>query len=62
MKLTTQIRALWRAATAPPEKLEAAAGDRKTLALPAILTPVQYPGRLLPKPTPLNLRRFEETI
>ena len=61
MKLTTQIRALWRAATMPPEKLEAAAGDRKTLALPAILTPVQYPGRLLPKPTPANLRRFAET-
>ena len=61
MKLTTQIRALWRAAAAPSEKLEAAAGERKTLALPAILTPVQYPGRLLPKPTPANLRRFAET-
>lgn len=61
MKLTTQIRALWRTAAAPSQKLEAAAGERKTLALPAILTPVQYPGRLLPKPTPANLRRFAET-
>jgi HK97 family phage portal protein len=35
--------------------------ERKTLALPAILSPVQFPGRLLPKPTPANLRRFAET-
>lgn len=63
MKLTTHIRALWRNEKKPPE-LEAAA-DRKTLALPAILTPyrdpAQYPGKLLPKPTPANLRRFAET-
>jgi HK97 family phage portal protein len=39
----------------------AAEAGRKTLALPAILSPVQYPGRLLPKPTPVNLRRFAET-
>jgi len=38
-----------------------AEAERKTLALPAILTPVQFPGRLLPKPTPMNLRRFAET-
>jgi HK97 family phage portal protein len=36
--------------------------ERRTQALPAILSPVQYPGaRLLPKPTPVNLRRFAET-
>src|SRR5208283_4291715 len=35
--------------------------ERKTLALPSILSPVQFPGRLLPKPTPVNLRRFAET-
>ncbi len=29
--------------------------------MPAILSPVQFPGRLLPKPTPMNLRRFAET-
>jgi len=61
VKLATQIRALWRNAPAP-DKLDAAEGERrKTLALPAILTPVQYPGKLLPKPTPANLRRFAET-
>jgi HK97 family phage portal protein len=35
--------------------------ERKTLALPSILTPVQFPGQLIPKPTPVNLRRFAET-
>jgi HK97 family phage portal protein len=60
VKLTTQIRALWRKPDTPAQ-LAAAACDRKTLALPAILTPVQYPGKLLPKPTPANLRRFAET-
>jgi HK97 family phage portal protein len=39
----------------------AAAAERRTLALPAILSPVQFPGRHLPKPTPMNLRRFAET-
>jgi HK97 family phage portal protein len=38
-----------------------AEAERKTLALPAILSPVQFPGKLLPKPTPVNLRRFAET-
>ncbi len=60
MKLTTHLRAFLRNEK-KPAAIEAAAGDRKTLALPAILTPVQYPGRLLPKPTPANLRRFAET-
>ena len=35
--------------------------ERKTLALPAILSPVQFPGQSLPKATPANLRRFAET-
>src|SRR6266700_1411693 len=35
--------------------------ERRTLAMPAILNPVQFPSRLLPKPTPMNLRRFAET-
>jgi HK97 family phage portal protein len=38
-----------------------AEAERKTLALPAILSPVQFPGQHLPKPTPVNLRRFAET-
>ncbi|MFP5237169.1 MAG: phage portal protein [Acidobacteriota bacterium] len=60
MKVTTQLRQLWRQATGVrPEPISAEA--RKTLALPAILSPIQFPGRLLPKPTPANLRRFAET-
>ena len=35
--------------------------ERKTLALPSILSPAQFPGQHLPKPTPMNLRRFAET-
>ncbi|MGB0063837.1 MAG: phage portal protein [Terracidiphilus sp.] len=42
------------------EVAAAAEAERKTLALPAILSPVQFPGRHLPKPTPVNLRRFAE--
>ena len=43
-------------------ELEAEAeAARKTLALPAILSPAQFPGKHLPKPTPMNLRRFAET-
>jgi HK97 family phage portal protein len=34
---------------------------RKTLALPSIVSPLHFPGRHLPKPTPMNLRRFAET-
>ena len=35
--------------------------ERKTLALPAVLSPASLSGRLIVKPTPLNLRRFAET-
>jgi HK97 family phage portal protein len=38
-----------------------AEAERRTLAMPAILSPVQFPAKLLPKPTPMNLRRFAET-
>jgi HK97 family phage portal protein len=61
MKVSEQIRALWRQATGGVTERVEAEGERKTLALPAILSPVQFPGRLLPKPTPANLRRFAET-
>ncbi len=69
MNLPHPLRALWRQANriaAPrPADLSASAAtaeaDRKTLALPAILTPLQFPGHHLPKPTPANLRRFAET-
>jgi HK97 family phage portal protein len=69
-----QLREIWRQTTgrqrghnttdvaANANRLDAGAeAERKTLALPAILTPAQFPGRLLPKPTPMNLRRFAET-
>ncbi len=68
MKVAVQLREIWRQATSRAggrETVAAGASDaeaeRKTLALPSILSPVQYPGRLLPKPTPVNLRRFAET-
>jgi len=67
VKVAEQLREIWRQATAGGRRteLEAGAADaeatRRTLALPSILTPVQFPGRLLPKPTPMNLRRFAET-
>jgi HK97 family phage portal protein len=65
VKLTEQLREMWQRATrrGPAAQLEATGAEaaRRTLALPAIVSPVQFPGRHLPKPTPLNLRRFAET-
>jgi HK97 family phage portal protein len=67
VKVAEQLREIWRQATASGRRTELAAGAadaeavRRTLALPSILTPVQFPGALLPKPTPMNLRRFAET-
>ena len=60
------MREIWRqirqsGQTRPADLAAAAEGERRTLALPAILSPVQFPGRHLPKPTPINLRRFAET-
>jgi len=67
VRVTEQLREIWRHAIGSGQNSDLAAGaatagvERKTLALPAILSPVQFPGRLLPKPTPANLRRFAET-
>jgi HK97 family phage portal protein len=67
VKVGEQLREIWRQATGSGRNAEMAAGaadaeaERKTLALPAILSPVQFPGQHLPKPTPMNLRRFAET-
>ena len=74
VKVGEQLREIWRQATGSSSRTDEADGsagagviaagaeaERKTLALPAILSPVQFPGRLLPKPTPMNLRRFAET-
>jgi HK97 family phage portal protein len=67
VKVGEQLREIWRQATGSGRNAEMAAGaadaeaERRTLALPAILSPVQFPGQHLPKPTPMNLRRFAET-
>ena len=59
-----KIREGWKQALAllgggPARKEEPA--QRRTVALPSVLTPYAFPGRALPKPTPTNLRRFAET-
>ncbi len=71
MKVGEQLREIWRQAVGSGgqaetgRRMDAAAAsadaERKTLALPSILSPVRTSGRLLPKPTPMNLRRFAET-
>ncbi len=72
MKVGEQLRQIWRHArghghSAPagqvPRAEFAAEAEamRRTLALPSIVSPLHFPGRHLPKPTPVNLRRFAET-
>jgi HK97 family phage portal protein len=61
VKVREQLRDLWRQATGNTDAAADKDAERKTLALPAILSPVQFPGQSLPKPTPANLRRFAET-
>jgi len=70
VRVGEQLREIWRQATRQggqdengrgPTVAAGAETERKTLALPAILSPVQFPTRHLPKPTPMNLRRFAET-
>ncbi len=72
VKVGEQLREMWRqarhgidggrAGQGRAMKLDAEAeAERRTLALPTILSPVEFPGRHLPKPTPMNLRRFAET-
>jgi HK97 family phage portal protein len=71
LKVGERLREIWRQATRQGDghalngqqvnRDRTAETERKTLALPAILGPVQFPGKLMPKPTPANLRRFAET-
>ena len=69
MNVGEQLRGIWRQAVSLVQPGGAgvaaaradAAAERRTLALPAVLSPVQFSSRLLPKPTPANLRRFAET-
>ena len=67
MKVGEQLREIWRQAIGSGRSADVSSGaadaeaERRTLALPSILSPVQFPGRHIPKPTPANLRRFAET-
>jgi len=67
VKVGEQLREIWKKASGGERRAGVAASaadaeaERKTLSLPSILSPVQFPGKLLPKPTPVNLRRFAET-
>jgi HK97 family phage portal protein len=72
VKVGEQLRQMWRhargnghSAHAPEMRHTEFAAEaeamRKTLALPSIVSPLHFPGRHLPKPTPMNLRRFAET-
>jgi HK97 family phage portal protein len=62
VKVREQLSELWRQVTGSTIVVAAEnQAERKTLALPAILSPLQFPGQSLPKPTPANLRRFAET-
>jgi HK97 family phage portal protein len=67
VKVAEQLKGIWRQAMRHAgngrnaDVAAEAETQRKTLALPSILSPIQFPGRHLPKPTPVNLRRFAET-
>src|ERR1700742_673987 len=55
------IQSFWRRKGATLNAAAPQTATRKTLALPSILTPYRTPSNALPKPTPVNLRRFAET-
>ena len=61
MKVTNSVQKLWRRNEKEIDASEVQVAKRKTLALPSILTPYRTPSNALPKPTPVNLRRFAET-
>lgn len=55
------VQKLWRRKETSIEASGEQTAKRKTLALPSILTPYRMTANALPKPTPVNLRRFAET-
>jgi len=61
LKVKSSVQKLLRRREAGIETSEVRTAKRKTLALPSILTPYRAPSNALPKPTPVNLRRFAET-
>src|SRR5277367_6152805 len=61
LKVKSSVQKLWRRKDAGIEASVEQVAKRKTLALPSILAPYRTPSNALPKPTPVNLRRFAET-
>jgi phage portal protein BeeE len=63
MAIAHRVRGAWHALTASAAPLHTNQPNRKTLALPSILSPYlgSSPQPALPKPTAVNLRRFAET-
>ncbi|QNI36815.1 phage portal protein [Edaphobacter albus] len=65
MRIRETVKDIWqKVASVDAAEINASQGDRKTKALPAILSPYQgarVGQNALPKPTPANLRRFAET-
>jgi HK97 family phage portal protein len=61
LTVKSSVQKLWRRKEFEMEASEALVAKRKTLALPSILAPYRTRSNALPKPTPVNLRRFAET-
>jgi phage portal protein BeeE len=64
-QIEVNIREQWKHALAllgaGRREETAQSAQRKTVALPSVLAPYSFPGKALPKPTPVNLRHFAET-
>ncbi len=65
MTIGSRVKGIWQAlaaeTVAPVATIAAAAGQRKTAALPSIMNPQRGGAAVMPKPTAVNLRRFAET-
>ena len=61
MTVKSSVQRFWKRREPEIAATEAQVAKRKTLALPSILSPYRTPSNALPKPTPVNLRRFAET-
>src|SRR5512146_592793 len=66
MTIKEKVNGAWRrvresVSTRRESVAEAGVDKRRTVALPSILNTYSPRGDALPKPTPMNLRRFAET-
>jgi HK97 family phage portal protein len=61
LTVKSSVQRFWKRREPEIAATEAQVAKRKTLALPSILSPYRTPSNALPKPTPVNLRRFAET-